>query len=547
MSTKPPKLTPGPGGTLIYQNGILILTILGGIKLEGLDRLRVTIKVEIPDSPRPPVRHNLDLYNDNQLGKLVRLIAARLEVGMSVSEASLAELIEELEAWRMAEIHKQGAEEVTVAPLSEEQENAARAKLTAPGLLSWTSERLAASGIIGEEKNRMILYVAMTSRLLESPLSVFCMARSGVGKSYLQERVAACFPDHCKLENTQFTENSFYYFGRRELSHMIVLIEDMDGAANVLFPIRELQSKKRISKTVTEKDKSGKMKTRTIVVEGPVCVIGSTTQEEIYEDNANRSIMIELDDSQEQDARVNAHTQALDAAQVDGDVQQQAQQELQHMQRVLKPIKVVNPYAPLITLPAEVFKPRRTLGLLLSFIKAITFYNQLQREEKADPATGEVYIESTAEDVEAAFDLLTETLFRKSDELSGACRTFYDWLHAWVKADGKRVKGFTGGDVRRDLRIHPRMLQRYLLELVTFSLVRIMGGGRNRNGYTYALVGEHAEALRERIDASIAQVIERVRMAAITRAQAPAPATPTRTRKPRQTGGSDAAAQGAAA
>jgi len=101
------KLEDGPGGILIYHNGVLILTILGGVKLEGLDQMRVTIKVEIPDSPRPPVRHNLDLYNDNQLGKLVRVIAARLEVGMSVTEACLAELIEGLGAWRLEEIKKQ--------------------------------------------------------------------------------------------------------------------------------------------------------------------------------------------------------------------------------------------------------------------------------------------------------------------------------------------------------------------------------------------------------------------------------------------------------
>ena len=92
------KLSAAPGGLLIYRNALLIVTVLGGVKLEGLDRMRVTLKVEIPDSPRPPVRHNLDLYNDNQLGKLVRVIAARLEVGMSVTEACLAELIEALEA-----------------------------------------------------------------------------------------------------------------------------------------------------------------------------------------------------------------------------------------------------------------------------------------------------------------------------------------------------------------------------------------------------------------------------------------------------------------
>jgi len=59
---------------LVYDNGLLILTVLGGVKLEGLDRMRVTLKLELPDSPRPPLRHNLDLYNDNQLEKLIELI-----------------------------------------------------------------------------------------------------------------------------------------------------------------------------------------------------------------------------------------------------------------------------------------------------------------------------------------------------------------------------------------------------------------------------------------------------------------------------------------
>ena len=96
MSTQ---LEHATGGLLIYRNALLpFVTVLGGVKLEGLDRLRVTLKVEVPDSPRPPVRHNLDLYNDNQLGKLVRITAERLEVGISITTACVAELIEQLEA-----------------------------------------------------------------------------------------------------------------------------------------------------------------------------------------------------------------------------------------------------------------------------------------------------------------------------------------------------------------------------------------------------------------------------------------------------------------
>jgi len=48
--------------SLIYQNDLLKLTVLGGIKLEDLDRMRSTLKIELKESIVPPVRHNLDLY-----------------------------------------------------------------------------------------------------------------------------------------------------------------------------------------------------------------------------------------------------------------------------------------------------------------------------------------------------------------------------------------------------------------------------------------------------------------------------------------------------
>src|SRR5690554_7191996 len=71
-----------------YANDILKQTILGGIKLEGLDRMRVTLKIELIGSSRPAVRHNLDLYNDNQLEKLIRKVAERMEIGTSVDRKS---------------------------------------------------------------------------------------------------------------------------------------------------------------------------------------------------------------------------------------------------------------------------------------------------------------------------------------------------------------------------------------------------------------------------------------------------------------------------
>ena len=78
--------------SLIYEHEILKTTVLGGVKLEGLDRMRVTLKIELKGTSVPPVRHNLDLYNDNQLEKLIRKGAERLEIGTSVLAATLSEL-----------------------------------------------------------------------------------------------------------------------------------------------------------------------------------------------------------------------------------------------------------------------------------------------------------------------------------------------------------------------------------------------------------------------------------------------------------------------
>jgi hypothetical protein len=73
----------------------------------------------------------------------------------------------------------------------------------------------------------------------------------------------------------------------------------MDGAQNVLYPLRELQTKRHISKTVPIKDSKGNLRTITLHVEGPICLAGTTTRERLYEDNANRSLLIYIDNSQE--------------------------------------------------------------------------------------------------------------------------------------------------------------------------------------------------------------------------------------------------------
>jgi hypothetical protein len=184
-------------------------------------------------------------------------------------------------------------------------------------------------------------------------------------------------------------------------------------------------------------------------------------------------------------------------------------EKLKNVQRLLRPITIRNPYAQSINLPEAVFKPRRTMLLLLSFIETITFYHQYQREVKHDQQTGEMYIESTAQDVEYAFKLLKEVLFSKSDELSGACRKFFEQLKEYLKKETK--ESFYSSQIRKALRLNPNNAKRYITELVRYGYLKITSGSRHK-GFEYQVSDyQEYEQLKSGIDQKLEEILQRIR------------------------------------
>lgn len=498
------KLNTADPEQIHYNTSELLITLLGGININSLDRLRVTLYVRRNPHVNPAysLRQNIDLYQDDLVEKTVRRAAEKLEISSTVISTTLAQLTEELEQYRMSQIELKKKEKPQKKQLTPYEIEEAVKILQHKDLYNWTKNAYAKSGIIGELNNAMIVHFAMNSRRSEDPVSVICLSASGTGKSYLLERVAKCFPTEDIIENTQLTENSFYYFKQDEIKYKIFLIEDMDGAGNVEYPIRELISKKRISKTVTLKDTKGNLRTVSLTVEGPVTFLGATTKEKLYEDNANRCILIYLDSSAEQDSRVMHYHKEVKAGLVNKQQEEKIQNQLGNIQRVLKNYKVVNPYAPLIDLPQEVFKPRRTLTLLLSFIESVTSYHQLQTQ-KQDGA-----LITHPKHIQIAFDLLKECLFTKSDELSATLRNFLDALTQYT-AESKK-KSFYMQEIRNKLKMHPRTTQRHLYELLQFGYVKITGGNKYRRGYEYELTELSKTDLRTTIDKHIEKVMQTI-------------------------------------
>lgn len=226
------------------------------------------------------------------------------------------------------------------------------------------------------------------------------------------------------------------------------------------------------------KDTKGTTRTIHLTVEGPVSVAGCTTQEHIYEDNSNRSFLLYIDESEEQDKKIMDYQRLISAGKVNQDEEHRAKELLKNVQRVLKPIRVINPFAEYLELPQSVFKPRRTNSHYLQFIEAITFYKQYQRERKYDESTGEEFIETTIEDIEEANELIIDVMLRKSDTITGATRNHLERLKTYLRENNQTT--FTNAEIRRNLRVKETTLRRYNNQLLLENYIKKVKGKKGQ-------------------------------------------------------------------
>ncbi len=510
-----------------YITKHLEIHILGGIKTNKLESLRITLSIQklkehnaSTGSAHSILRQSIDLYNDNQVEKFVRKIAERLEIGTSVARRTLQDLTKELENYRFLLIEKQAeANKPYFKELSATELRAAEAFLKKDNLLKRTNELIGKSGVIGEEHNRQTMFLIFTSRKTNNPLHCISLGSSGVGKTHLQSKVSELFPQEDKVEITVLSANAFYYFNRTELQHKLILIEDLDGAESVLYPLRELQTKKRITKTVVHKDTKGTTRTIHLTVEGPVSVAGCTTQEHIYEDNSNRSFLLYIDESAEQDQKIMDYQRRASAGKLNEQEELKAAELLRNVQRILKPIKVINPFAEFLELPQSVFKPRRTNSHYLQFIEVITFYKQYQREKQYDKDTGEErcgepaepYIETTIEDIQEANELIIDVLLRKSDTINGACRNHLERLKFYLKENNQTT--FTNAEIRRNLRIKESTLRNYNNQLLLEGYIRKIKGKKGQSYHYDIIDANEYTSLKKQINKALQNCITQINLA----------------------------------
>ena len=133
----------------------------------------------------------------------------------------MAELTESLEYYRIEQLKaKEDQYKIKAKKLTETEYKQALDFLKEKNLMKRTNIEIGKSGIIGEESNRLLMYLIFTSRKLKQPLHVVSLGASGTGKTHLQENVGELIPTEDKIEITTLSENAFYYFGKRSLQNI---------------------------------------------------------------------------------------------------------------------------------------------------------------------------------------------------------------------------------------------------------------------------------------------------------------------------------------
>ena len=390
---------------ITFETEILHITIWGGIEKENLSRLRISVHIRSKNDKYKTYRDDVNLYSHPQVKKLVQSISESLELPTPHVTQTITELTEQLEAYRLAE---RNAQLIALRPkqyeMTIEEQKAAERLLKNKDLVKHTLKLIGQSGLIGEQKNGLLLYFLYLSRITDEPLHAIIFGKSGSGKTYLQTKVSECLPEESVRTITSLTENTLYYSAKDFWKHKVLLIEDLEGVYNAFLPLREFMSKQSISKLTTDKDAKGNNVQKVLTVEGPICVSGATTKESLYEDNANRSFLLHVDEGAQHMDEVMEFQRKQKAGMINEEQQRQARQLLQNVQRLLQNVKIINPYALELRIPDMVFKKLRTNMHYLRLIEIITLYHQQQREIKTD-ASGQRYIETNLTDIACATGL----------------------------------------------------------------------------------------------------------------------------------------------
>jgi DNA primase len=430
-------------GELIVADGEVSLVCGARVyRVRGLDKntrsdqLKINCLVRVADASYVD---QFDLYQAKLRKQFIASAADELGIDVAVIKKDVGQLLLALEEYQENHQQQAASKQTQEKKLTAEEQQQGLALLQDKKLIQRITQDINTLGVIGEDSNVLVSYLACVSRKLDKPLAVMIQSTSAAGKSALMDSVLSLMPDDHQHKFAAMTGQSLYYMGEMDLKHSILAIAEEEGAHTASYALKLLQSEGEVSIASTGKNEdTGDLETKTYQVEGPVMLMMTTTAIDIDEELMNRCLVLSVNESREQTQAIHAmQRQKRTLAGLTQKIKKQTVVEQHHAaQALLKPLAVINPYAEHLTFLSDKTRTRRDHEKYLTLIDSIALLHQFQREIKTLPAESNSdvveYIEVTLDDIELANQLAHEVLGRSLDELPPQTRKLLDLISEMV-------------------------------------------------------------------------------------------------------------------
>jgi len=382
----------------------------------------------------PLYSDTLDIANDKKRTEFIeKVVQSYKGIPTDKLEQAILKKVAEI----MNEKHRAGEnseDEQETDPLEttpQEIKDAALEMLKSKNLFEQISADISAVGVAGEKQLSVMLYIIMTSRLLDKPLSAIVQGASASGKSYIIETVAKLMPPEAIVQAHDFSDQALYYLPSGSLKHRVIISGERvnehrskEGfAEDNTKAFREMVASGILRKAVTVTSKGERPKTEMIEQLGPISYLESSTAANIHDEDSTRLLPLVTDESANQTKRI------IEAQRQDAKGQTISEARLQEiilrhhtLQRLLRPLIVRIPYIDSISLPETNIATRRTYQQFRFAINSVAFLRQYQKQLQHDETTGQEYIEADEIDYEIVYGLTNIVLARTYSPLNQQSR-----------------------------------------------------------------------------------------------------------------------------
>jgi len=434
----------------------------------------------------------LDIYSAKHRQSFIKLAALELKVEENTVKKDVGKILLKLE--ELQEKLIQGAIEKPdePTPLNHDEQTQALELLRDPDLLNRILSDFSRCGVVGEEVNKLVGYLAAGSRKLDRPLAVIIQSTSAAGKSSLMDAVLNLMPENERVQYSAMTGQSLFYMGETNLKNKILAIAEEEGASNASYALKLLQSEGEITIASTGKDDStGDLVTKEYKVEGPVMLFLTTTAIDIDEELLNRCLVLTVNESREQTRAIHeAQRQRRTLAGLEAKLQKDQLVKLhRNAQSLLRPLAVINPYADQLTFLDDKTRTRRDHEKYLTLIDSIALLHQYQRDIKTVNHGGKTleYIEAQLSDIETANKLAHEVLGRTLDELPAQTRKLLKLIQNMVQGECKKQSiepkdfRFSRREIREFTSWSDGQLKIHCTRLTELEYLLVHRGGRGQH------------------------------------------------------------------